>query len=226
MYFYGDAPNWSFILLGRLVEPAVQGVDEMSKQGALFDFQSKVDLFLQYSYMFPGISQKIYKQTLPELFKWGKWQEVADLDSKTCNEISQDETKMKEIKINNSNILVKLNKYMFQKEKVYDKYNVGSDINRELFEAMEEQLEQTEFINEQTTRLSEQMKDVKRLTNILVGQTRDMKEETNKHAQQIKDIMEQLLKQNEKNELHNDRELKQNKELTVLVSNLISKLDR
>ncbi len=57
-------------MMNLLIGVAVGDIGELSEQGEQIAFKSKVDLILQYSFMFAGISNRIYSRKLVDVALW------------------------------------------------------------------------------------------------------------------------------------------------------------
>ncbi len=57
-------------MMNLLIGIAVGDISDLSKEGEQSKFRSKVDLVLQFSYMFPGISGRMHKRKLCDLMGW------------------------------------------------------------------------------------------------------------------------------------------------------------
>ena len=57
-------------MMNLLIGIAVGDISDLSKEGEQSKFRSKVDLVLQFSYMFPGISERMHRRKLCDLMGW------------------------------------------------------------------------------------------------------------------------------------------------------------
>ena len=123
-------------MMNLLIGIAVPDVNELLQQGYQNDFKAKVDLILQYSYMFSGINRGKHKKTLSEIYEkrrfWDntlsemlKWEKSSQDNAApdTSNAIAEKIDKMLE----QNAILVKENKEIKEKIDVLAKQNEEID---------------------------------------------------------------------------------------------------
>ena len=167
-------------MINLLLVEALQGVEEMSRKAAVADFNSKVNLILQYSYMLP----REYTNSLPfrlfhllgTIFTGRKRLTISDIESKDEESRTDDEKeRLDKGKKNNS-----LQECMSDMEKEYKRYRVNSDAIVAVEEKVEETPEQSDIedLKKQNDDLKMQVEDqnqkIEQLSKIVVKQSEQM----------------------------------------------------
>ena len=156
-------------MMNLLIGIAVGDVAQLYRQGEQAAFQSKVDLILQYSYMMPSLSRKVHAMSLNEIHKWGKRQDIGELQRKfeLGDHTSTLKEKIEERKEHNLLIFSKFQlEYVSRMEKEHAAYRVTPDAISAVQEKVEKTSKQSDLEdlkkqvqmqNEKIEKLNEQM---------------------------------------------------------------------
>ncbi len=150
-------------MMNLLIGLAVPDVEALSKQGEKEEFKSKVDLILQYSYMVGWIDRvgKIQDRSLCEIYKWGTWQDISDIENKPI--YLQDDEKLEKGKNNNQPIQDKFKEYMSDMEKEHKQYRVNSDAIVAVEEKVEKVAKQCD-LEDLKVKMTNMKKDIQQLS--------------------------------------------------------------